>query len=853
MGYSYRYPTIIYLCSFLFISQILVLFSQAANNITQGQLVRDGETILSSGENFVLGFFSPANSTSRYVGIWYNKVSEQTVIWVANRESPISGENGTLTVGNDGNLLISDGMGNSVWSANASTVSGNSTAILQDSGDLVLTNDSNQVLWQSFDDPTDTFLPGMKAYANAQAGENRAFTSWKSANDPSPGNYSMGIDPRASPQLLVWEHKNRRWRSGHWDGQIFLGVPRMKSLYSYGFKLNNDGDGQYFTYTTIESTHIVRFMVTWDGVGQQLIWNQKNKNWTLLQKEPLDECDEYNECGNFGMCTVGDSKKCACIEGFEAQYKDQWNNGNWSGGCVRRTTLQCDNGTSSDGFLAVDGVKFPDYADTVMAKNTSECHTKCLTNCSCIAYAYLDGIDCMIWGGDLLDVERLEDGGGTLYVRVAESELGGSRKISNLAIIMTVVPGTVFLIISIWLLWRSRAKLKAHLKKWRKNHDPSMLTVSRSREFSADFSGQDDLTIDGKQGSGPELPLFSFNYVEVATNFFANENKLGRGGFGPVFKGTLPGGQEIAVKRLSRRSGQGLEEFKNELILIAKLQHRNLVRLLGCCIEGDEKILVYEYMPNKSLDFFLFDPAKKAQLDWRMRFTIIEGIARGILYLHRDSRLRIIHRDLKASNILLDEEMNPKISDFGMARIFGGNENETETNRVVGTYGYMSPEYAMDGLFSVKSDVYSFGVLLLEIVSGQRNTSFHFNECSNLIRYAWKLWNDGKSMELIDPSIVDSCSEDEVLRCIHVGILCVQESAVYRPNMSSVVLMLESENAKIPMPKQPTFTSLSVSGEMDMEEGEEVEEGHDNDITSSNDVTVTGVIGRYKKVDPHTI
>uniref|UniRef100_F6HCT3 Protein kinase domain-containing protein n=1 Tax=Vitis vinifera TaxID=29760 RepID=F6HCT3_VITVI len=205
------------------------------------------------------------------------------------------------------------------------------------------------------------------------------------------------------------------------------------------------------------------------------------------------------------------------------------------------------------------------------------------------------------------------------------------------------------------------------------------------REFSKDFSGSVDLVGEGKQGSGSELPLFNFKCVAAATGNFSDENKLGQGGFGPVYKGMLPGGEEIAVKRLSRRSGQGLEEFKNEMTLIAKLQHRNLVRLLGCCIEGEEKMLLYEYMPNKSLDFFIFDPAKQAELDWRKRFTIIEGIARGLLYLHRDSRLRIIHRDMKASNILLDEEMNPKISDFGMARIFGGDQNEANTTRVVGT------------------------------------------------------------------------------------------------------------------------------------------------------------------------
>ncbi|XVE50644.1 hypothetical protein DITRI_Ditri01bG0180100 [Diplodiscus trichospermus] len=234
---------------------------------------------------------------------------------------------------------------------------------------------------------------------------------------------------------------------------------------------------------------------------------------------------------------------------------------------------------------------------------------------------------------------------------------------------------------------------------------------------------QDDSGVRSK-----EFPSIQLDILQAATEQFCDENKLGEGGFGPVYKGKLADGKEIAVKRLSRTSGQGILEFKNEVMLIAKLQHRNLVRLLGCCLEQNEKLLVYEYMSNKSLDVFLFDSSIGVQLDWQKRLSIISGIARGIMYLHEDSRLRIIHRDLKASNILLDHDMNPKISDFGMARIFGGNQSEANTNRVVGTYGYMSPEYAMEGLFSVKSDVFSFGVLLLEIVSGKRNNGFHLSE-----------------------------------------------------------------------------------------------------------------------------
>ncbi|KAL1834272.1 hypothetical protein ACET3Z_003923 [Daucus carota] len=270
-----------------------------------------------------------------------------------------------------------------------------------------------------------------------------------------------------------------------------------------------------------------------------------------------------------------------------------------------------------------------------------------------------------------------------------------------------------------------------------------------------------------KDGANKELefPKFRFSSISDATNKFSIANKLGEGGFGPVYKGELLNGQYVAVKRLSQNSGQGLEELRNETILIAKLQHRNLVRLLGCCIEKDEKILVYEYMPNKSLDSILFDPKKKALLNWDTRVQIIEGIAQGLLYLHQYSRIRIIHRDLKASNILLDAEMNPKISDFGMARIFGGNEFQANTTRIVGTYGYMSPEYAMEGRFSVKSDVFAFGVLLLEILSGRKNNSFLLSaDYTNLLGYVWNLCERGKMLELIDPTLQVPSSSSKPLR-----------------------------------------------------------------------------------------
>ncbi|MQM09567.1 hypothetical protein Taro_042440 [Colocasia esculenta] len=366
---------------------------------------------------------------------------------------------------------------------------------------------------------------------------------------------------------------------------------------------------------------------------------------------------------------------------------------------------------------------------------------------------------------------------------------GSSGKLSKtlVAVIIVAVLGAVLLGFLIFLLWQRK----------RRTHHVHGRTIAYL----------DDLETLGDT----ELRLVDLGTVKEATDDFADSNKIGGGGFGTVYKGVLRGGEEIAIKRLSTRSNQGPEEFKNEVILIAKLQHRNLVRILGCCLEGEEKMIIYEYMPNGSLDAFIFDERNRSCLGWKSRFSIIVGIARGLLYLHEDSQLKIIHRDLKPSNVLLDSEMNPKISDFGMAKIIRRNENEAISGRVVGTYGYLAPEYALNGKFSVKSDVFSFGVLLLEIVSGQKNGSSHFVEHGlTLLQNTWQLWAEGEGLQLVDPLIAQSCPANEALWCIRIGLLCVQESPESRPTMSSVALMLMSNHMELPEPSRPPSFAREV-------------------------------------------
>ncbi|OWM77613.1 G-type lectin S-receptor-like serine/threonine-protein kinase At1g11410 isoform X2 [Punica granatum] len=797
----------------LFYTLLLLLHRshcKTLKSISPSLPLHDGDVLLSENEVFALGFFSPGNSTRRFIGTWYNKVSEQTVFWVANRDRSINDTSGVLSINSHGDLLLHccNNGSSAIWATNISTtISDNATiAQLQDTGNFFLLQKlGNRVLWQSFDHLTDTLLPFMKLGLDRRTGMDRVLTSWRSKDDPGLGNFTFRIDLMGYPQLFLYKNGAPHWRGGPWTGLRWSGVPMVTNKYIFNISFVNDQEEVSLSYRMRNTSIISRLVTNTSGMIQRFIWHAGDGRWNELYAVPSEECEYYNGCGPNSNCNPYNMNqfRCTCLPGFEPRSPADWSLRDGSGGCIRSPGAStCRSG---EGFVKVALVKVPDTSRAYvnMSLSLKKCEQECLKNCSCTAYTSVDerngGIGCLAWYDDLLDIRTFSDIGQDLYIRVDAAVVARLMKKKGSSgkwlIVVTVSAGVILVLLIVLFITKKRRRRRG--------------TLSAALFGDDESQNMQDLEYDSRT---LDFPSFDLSTIATATNNFSFINKLGQGGFGSVYKGVLDNGRELAIKRLSRSSGQGIKEFKNEVTLIAKLQHRNLVKILGCCVQEDEKMLIYEYLPNKSLDLFLFDEEKRSLLDWRKRFEIAMGIARGILYLHQDSRLRIIHRDLKASNVLLDSSMNPKISDFGMARICGGDQIQGKTRRVVGTYGYMAPEYAMRGLFSIKSDVYSFGVILLEIISGKRNNGFsQENPSCSLVDYVWELWKEGLCLDIVDLLMGDMYSKREVMRCIQVGLLCVQEFAMDRPTMSAVVFMLGNDT-RLPYPKQPAFAFNRIKG-----------------------------------------
>ncbi|MCD7451842.1 hypothetical protein HAX54_013555 [Datura stramonium] len=733
------------------------------DTIDANKWITIASTVVSSGGNFEMGFFTPGNNSNYYIGIWYKKLSVQTVIWVANRETPVSIYEMDFAQFKivDGNLVLFNGTRHIIWSTsiNFSTNSNNSqvVATLFDDGNLILSNgDSNNSrnsLWTSFDHPSHTFMPGSKFGYNKRTRLKQVLTSWKNKNDPSPGPFTheVDMDKYSGQGVNMWNHSVVYWNSGPWTGNNFTGVPYQPNpMFNYTY-VNND-DEVYYMYSFFNPALISRFIMDVNGQTKQLLWMDSTNDWNVFYTDPKQVCDVFAYCGAFGTCNeLNPASICECLPRFKPKFEKDWELNSFSSGCIRKTSLNCGNFSEKDKFWVHKNMRLPANNQTLKVENEAECESACLENCDCVGYAYNSGnIGCLIWKGEILNLQQLSldnANGSTIYVRLAASEFSSNQdshqKQTSTKLKVAIPIGAVaaLLLLSCFTYIYCRKRRSSKVKE----------STTKSLRQNTEGEGMELIDIQDDDKGNIEVPFFSFESILAATDDFSEQNKLGQGGFGPVYKGIFPGGREIAVKRL-----------------------------------------------------------------------------------------RIIHRDLKTSNILLDEELNPKISDFGLARVVEGKITQANTNKVVGTYGYMAPEYAIDGLFSIKSDVFSFGIVILEIISGRRNTGFfHQEEDSNLLGHAWRLWTEDRTLELVDQSLHESCIKEEAIKCLNIGLLCVQEDPKDRPNTSNIIRMLGSDNIiSLPSPNQPAFMTRKCANNTSSSSNAK------SDGVSNNQLTVTIETGR---------
>ncbi|XP_076915517.1 G-type lectin S-receptor-like serine/threonine-protein kinase At4g27290 [Bidens hawaiensis] len=569
--------TFIFLCFGVLIPYFVTC--AAVDNIAVNQIIKDSDTIVSAGGNFELGFFSPGTSKNRYVGIWYNKISTCTVVWVANKETPLINKSGELRISQAG-LQLFDGNNKVIWPTN-SPGSVSLVAQLQNTGNLVLLDQENSI-WQSFDYPGDTLLSGMRIGIDLITRKDRHLTSWKSTDDPSAGPYVLRVDPNGYPQMR--EEQDDSWsRFGPWNGVTFSGMPNLGQN-SIQFVFNETE--RYFEYELVSNSILTRMHLDPYGKIEYLNWINQTQTWMAISFTSINNCSPYTICGPNGVCDINSAPSCKCLDGFKPKSHEEWDKTDWSNGCQRIEPLACGYG---DIFLNKSGVQFLDtnhsWYDQTMT--LSECEARCRRNCSCVAYANLDirngGSGCLLWFGDLMDI-RANDGTQSLYLRMHASELAGPRtnnKKQRIILVMSTSLVVSIVSLALYLAWRKK-----------KGSHKIMLGLVPAQDVNYTTESKED----------KELSSYSLSIIAKSTNNFSLDNKLGEGGFGPVYKGVLDDGQEIAVKRLSETSTQGLDEFRNEVKFIAKLQHRNLVKLLGYCIQENERMLIYEYMANKSLD-----------------------------------------------------------------------------------------------------------------------------------------------------------------------------------------------------------------------------------------------------------
>uniref|UniRef100_A0A5B6ZFU0 Receptor-like serine/threonine-protein kinase n=1 Tax=Davidia involucrata TaxID=16924 RepID=A0A5B6ZFU0_DAVIN len=748
-------------------------------------IISGNATIQSENRTFELGFFNTNDESRWYLGIWYASIPTPTYVWVANRETPAKNlASAKLEITADGLLTVKDSGDENIWRTENTEKA--AQAKLLEEGNLVLLADDGTVVWQSFDHPTDTWLPGMNLTTRQR------LTSWKSSNDPSPGRYSLRLRPPEYGEIeLVFSGVDSYWSTGNWTGNAFTGVPQMTIPYIYRFQFVDPftpAASFGYTETSLESgtrPPLTRFQVESSGQLRQYTWSPQAESWSMFWSQPENLCRVYGLCGNLGFCNT---RTCKCLAGFYPVDEVRWYAGDFSGGCRRESDDLCG---SNDAFEDLGAVSFDGALTESFSGSRSMCERACLSNCSCIGLYHNTRTNlCKNLFGSLLNLRNLTSDStieDILYVRVQRGGESETKKSKNKTLVLIISTIVAFMVISTLVVIALLFVRKGRIER-RKKEEEAVFPVTN-------------------------LKVFSYKELHAATRGFSE--KLGHGGFGAVFRGQLPDSSLVAVKRLERPGG-GEREFRAEVCTIGNIQHVNLVRLRGFCSENSHRLLVYDYMPNGPLSAYLHRDGQS--LSWEVRFGVATGMARGIAYLHEECRDCIIHCDIKPENILLDKDFSAKVSDFGLAKLLG-----RDFSRVVatmrGTWGYVAPEWISGVAITAKADVYSYGMTLLELLGGRRNVEGppSAGEGGTGEKWFFPPWAacqiiEGNAAAVVDVRLGGMYNVVEAERAGLVAVWCIQDDETMRPTMGTVVKMLEGV-MEVSVPPPPKLLQALVSGD----------------------------------------
>ncbi|XWS77001.1 hypothetical protein CRYUN_Cryun01aG0226600 [Craigia yunnanensis] len=770
--------------------QTFKIHSKAGKLESTNVIIRGNATVHSVNRTFELGFFSTNGESNWYLGIWYSSIPTQTRVWVANREKPIKNiTQSSLEITETGQLAVKESPESVVWQS-TNTEKAKKFDLL-DSGNLVLYSSEGSKIWQSFDHPTDTWLPGMNFTAQ------RSLTAWKSLFDPSPGHFSLRLKPVEFNEFeLVYNSTNVYWSTGNWTGTAFANVPQMTIRYIYKFHFSDPylpTASFWYTERALDNglePPLTRFQVDVNGQLKQFTWSPQTEYWNMFWSEPEEKCKVYGLCGSFGFCISTSLKPCVCLNGFRPVDDEGWNSRDFTSGCKREIDDFCED---KDGFEEVGDVGFDGGTTVSFQGSRSSCEKSCLSKCSCIGLYHNGRTNlCKNVYESLLNLRNLSSDGmneDVFYIRVPR----GKKLKKNVSKTMVLVGS----IVGSFAAFGFMGVILLVLRKRREN---------KEKDEDGVFSGLN-------------LKVFTYKELNSVTRGFSE--KLGHGGFGAVFRGELSDSTPVAVKRLER-PGSGEKEFRAEVCTIGNIQHVNLVRLRGFCSENSHRLLVYDYMPNGPLSAYL--RRDSPNLCWDVRFRVAVGTARGIAYLHEECRDCIIHCDIKPENILVDSDYMAKVSDFGLAKLVGRDFSRVLAT-MRGTWGYVAPEWISGLAITPKADVYSYGMTLLELIGGRRNVEAPqsagnanaFGEGANGEKWFFPPWAacqiiEGNVAAIVDSRLGVAYNLEEAERLALVAIWCIQDEEEMRPTMGMVVKMLEGV-VEVAVPPPPKLIQALVAGE----------------------------------------